>query len=288
MHRFRSVQLGRRPGGGESYRWRRSPDRPRVTPTTASTSAAQRGERAGGDRLAGPGHQVQRPGDVVQADQAGGGRLADGEQVAEVAPAVAGAHGAGAVARRAGSSSPPWRAALTCSRPAPVSAVPWRPRRVCITQSNWSTPSGDGLDERRRVADAHQVARAVGGQVRRWSRRAPAASRRASRRPTARRCRSRRSRARRCAGRSPPRSDSSVPPWTMPNSDWSSRRWAARARAGPRRGALDGELDDAGRARQRRAHVEHHLDVGAEQLLGGHRRLRREAVQSSRRRRCGT
>ena len=43
---------------------------------------------------------------------------------------------------------------------------------------------------------------------------------------------------------------------------------------GPRRGALDGEADHVGRARQRRAHVEHHLDVGAEQLLRRDGRLR--------------
>ena len=32
-------------------------------------------------------------------------------------------------------------AALTCTLPVLVSAVPCRPSRVCITQSNWSTPS---------------------------------------------------------------------------------------------------------------------------------------------------
>ena len=47
---------------------------------------------------------------------------------------------------------------------------------------------------------------------------------------------------------------------------------------GPGRGPVDGEPDDLLRARQRRADVEHHLDVGAEQLLCGDRRLGREAV----------
>src|SRR6478735_9146468 len=49
-------------------------------------------ERASGDRFAHPLHQVQRPGDVVQAEQPAGGRLAGLEQVAEVATAVAPAH----------------------------------------------------------------------------------------------------------------------------------------------------------------------------------------------------
>ena len=147
---------------------------------------------------------------------------------------------------------------------------------------------GDRLDHRRRVADAHQVARPIGGQVRRARQRAPAASRRASPRPTARRCRSRRSRARPCAGRSRPACASLVPPCTMPNSAWSVAVVGGPGPGGPRRGALDGERDDLGRARQRRAHVEHHLDVGAEQLLGRDRRLGREAVASSRRTCCGT
>ena len=155
-----------------------------------------------------------------------------GEQVAEVAAAVPGAHRRRRSARRSGSSSSPWRAALTCTLPADVSAVPWRPRRVCITQSNWSTPSADGLDERRRVADAHQVARPVGRQVGegRGERRQHLA--RGSPRPTARRCRSRRSRGRRCGRRSRPAAPRRVPPWTMPNSAWSV---APVGGAGPRR-----------------------------------------------------
>ena len=147
-----------------------------------------------------------------------------------------------------------------------------------MTQSNWSTPSADRFDQRRRVADAHQVPRPVGRQVgegggqRRQHLgpgladaepadavavevelgRSPAPTRRAARRP--------------------------MPPWTMPNSAWSSRRWAARAWLGPRRRALDRQPDHVWRRRQRRADVEHHLDVGAEQLLHADGALRREPV----------
>ncbi len=64
----------------------------------------------------------------------------------------------------------------------------------------------------------------------------------------------------------------------MPNSDCPSRRWAARARAAHCACPVGGQLDDVGRARQRRADVEHHLDVGPEQLLGRHRRLRGQPV----------
>ena len=55
----------------------------------------------------------------------------------------------------------------------------------------------------------------------------------------------------------------------MPNSDWPVAAVGGPGPRGPRRGALDGERDDLGRAGQRRADVEHHLDVGAEQLLRG-------------------
>ncbi len=42
---------------------------------------------------------------------------------------------------------------------------------------------------------------------------------------------------------------------------------------------LDGRTDDLGRTRQRRAHVEHHLDVGPEPLLHVDRDLGREPVR---------
>ena len=132
------------------------------------------------------------------------GRLADCEQVPEVAAAVAGAHRAAARRRRAGSSSSAWRAALTCSLAGAGQ------RRAVAAEAGLQDAvelvdaEGDRLDQRRRVADAHQVARAVGGQVgeRGGERRQHLGAR--SRRPTGRRCRSRRSRARRSRWRSRP------------------------------------------------------------------------------------
>ena len=74
------------------FRFRSGPDGPGtagILPTAVDGPAAplsrpdgqhlgpQRGERAGGDRRPHPRHQLQRPGDVVHADQPGGRRLAD-------------------------------------------------------------------------------------------------------------------------------------------------------------------------------------------------------------------
>ena len=47
----------------------------------------------------------------------------------------------------------------------------------------------------------------------------------------------------------------------------------------PGKRAFVGPADDLRRRGQRRTHVEHHLDVGAEQLLGVHRDLRCEPVR---------
>ena len=254
-------------------------DRP-VTPQTASTSARSAANVPASIAARIAAISCQRPGHVVQADA--------GATPSARRPGRGGGGSRGSAGRtprtgsrrRAARRSSACRAALTWSLPVDVSAVPWRPSRVCITQSNWSTPSADGLDQRRRVADAHQVAGPVGGQVRRAPRRAPAASRPGSRPPRARRCRSRRSRARRCGAALSARS--AVVDAALHDAE---QRLVRRGggRPGPAlahaAGALDGEPDDVGRARQRRADVEHHLDVGAEQLLRGDGRLGREAVR---------
>ncbi len=63
----------------------------------------------------------------------------------------------------------------------------------------------------------------------------------------------------------------------MPNRHWSSTPGVGRPGPGrPRRGALDRGSDDPGLGGQRRAHVQHHLDVGAEGLLDGDGGLGRE------------
>ena len=183
----------------------------------------------------------QRPGQVVQGDQPGRASARRRRTGGAGRPGCAGRTPGRGTSRSSGLVLGGVAGGLDvqpCRRS--VRAVPWRPRRVGSTQSNMVDAEGDRLDERRRVADAHQVAGPVGGQLGDRGGQRRAASRRGSRPPTARRCRSRRSRARRCARRSRRRRAASMPPWTMPNSAWSSRRWAARARAGPRRGALDG------------------------------------------------
>ena len=222
-------------------------------------------------------HERQRPGDVVEAEEAGRARARRRRR------GGGGTHASGAGRRRTGrwrrSARPRRRgaAALTRRRPPAVSAVPCRPSRVCITQSNWSTPAAIGEDQRRRVAHTHEVPRAVRRAGARRRRRARAASPRASRRPRARRCRSRRSRARRSAARSRP------PGGVDTALDDAEQRLALPAVGRPGAGRpggrpLGGHADRRRRARQRRAHVEHHLDVGAEELLDGHRRFRRQAV----------
>ena len=203
-----------------------------------------------------------------------GSRLADLEQVADVAAAVAGAHRRSRTSASSGSSLQACVAFLMCSLPArgqrrAVAADPGLHDAVELVDAE-----RDGLDQAGRIADAHQVARTVGRQVRPAPRRAPAASPLASPRPTepadAVAVEVELDRALRASARSA----SSMPPCTMPNSAWSSRCVGARARVRPRRGALDRQADHVGRRRQRRAHVEHHLDVGAEQLLRGDGRPR--------------
>ena len=119
--------------------WSGADDRLAMSSPHTQHVAPELGEALLRDRRPRGRHQLQRPGDVVEGQQARRRRFGDAEQVAQVATAVAGAHRARARAST-GTSSSPWRAALTWTLPDDVSAVPWRPRRVCSTQSNWSTP----------------------------------------------------------------------------------------------------------------------------------------------------
>ena len=131
----------------------------------------------------------------MQAEQAQAEHLLLVDEVADVRAREAPARGAGAVLVER-------RAVAGEARVAEVqSAVP-RERatraavRVGRTQSNMSTPRANTREDALRVADAHEVARPVGGQQRRRpgdGRTSP----RAPRRPRARRSRCRRSRARR-------------------------------------------------------------------------------------------
>ena len=222
-------------------------------------------------------HQGQRPGHVVQAEQTRGARLADGEEVAQVpagvAPAdVAGAGGVDGLVLVGVAGGLELEPAGAGERRA-VAAEAGLHHAVELVDAG-----GDGEDQRGRVADAHQVPGPVGGQVRR--RRGQGGEHLVARspRPTGRRCRTRRSRARPSAGRSRPAGPRRCRPGRC--------RTATGPRGGGRRGPAPAHAAVrstarrivVGRARQRRAHVEHHLDVGAESLLHVDRRLRGQAV----------
>ena len=76
----------------------------------------------------------------------------------------------------------------------------------------------------------------------------------------------------------------SVPPWTMPNWLRSVRSCATNALPrplGPQRRAVDRGTDDPVRRRQRRAHVQHHLDVAAQRHLDVDRALGAEVVAAA-------
>ena len=226
------------------------------------------------------GAQANVQATLCRLQQARRRRLTDREQVAQVAAAVPGAH------RRTRTPDRPARPRRRSGPPRSCSAPGAGQRRAVATEPGRQDAvelvdaEGDGLDERRRVADAHQVARAIGRQLGESPRRAPGSIS-----------------SRRLPHREPAdavavevqldgaprrwlaRSAASVPPWTMPNSDWSSRRCARPARDAHAPVRSTASSHDVGRARQRRADVEHHLDVGAEQLLRGDRRLRGQPVR---------
>ena len=89
----------------------------------------------------GPDPSDRHVGQVVDGEQAPGGRLPDRQQVAEVGPRPAGTGRAGGTRGRVGPSIVAWTALRRLSAPGVVRAEPWRASRVGATQSNWSTPS---------------------------------------------------------------------------------------------------------------------------------------------------
>ena len=215
-----------------------------------------------------PLHQLERPGHVVDRHQPRRRRLAHLQQVAQVAAAVAGADLAGAVGvERLVAAGV--RAALTWKRPVgrehrAVAAEPGRHARsrTCRRRARWPRrgrpgrrrPSGSGAG--RPAASARPRPSAGSISSRRLADRQPAdavaveadldgalaRSRRAAR------ARRRPARCRTATGR--------------------RRPWRGRGPARPTRCVRStAEPDTSGGARQRRAHVEHHLDVGAELLL---------------------
>ena len=142
-------------------------------------------------------------------------------------------------------------------------------------------PEGHRLDEPERVAHPHEVPGTVGREERAPWRPGRPAWPGGARPPRARRCRSRRTPVPPCAGRSPPAAPGRCHP--------------GRSRTGPApRDGRRGDRGDGGPARprprsgrrppaarrrlgrERGAHVEHHLDVGPEEPLGLHGRLRGE------------
>ena len=74
------------------------------------------------------------------------------------------------------------------------------------------------------------------------------------------------------------RSSGSSPPWTIPNSAWSVRVWAASDRSAQRWVRSHGVRDDRPRRAREHRLVERDRDVGPERLLDGDRVLRREPV----------
>ena len=161
--------------------------------------------------------------------------------------------------------------------------VPWRPSRVASTQSNMSTPRAIALDEAERVAHAHEVAGLVGGQRAGdgLERRQHLVARLAHREPAdAVAVEADLDRARRALG--PQRQvdaalhDAELGLAALRRVAPASRpaRKAGRARrahAAVRSTAVRTTSLGGG---QGRAHVEHHLDVGAELALDLDRRLR--------------
>ena len=149
-----------------------------------------------------------------------------------------------------------------------------------ITQSNMSMPAPIARQMSRGRADAHQVARPVGGhvggdlgdhRVHHLGRLADAeAAERVARRTAARaappRCARRRS--------------TCTPPCTIPNRSWPGAGGVASAAARPARWCAPSPSTITSRgASRRRALVERHGDVAAEQRLDLHRPLGRQTLR---------
>ena len=158
--------------------------------------------------------------------------------------------------------------------------MPCQARCVGSTQSNMSTPRQHRVQQIGRRADAHQVARAVGGQQLGREVRDVLALRRACRRRPARRSRSRRTDARVRKAADSRRSAGTTPPCTIANSACAGLVRAARLRSAQRcvrsiaarvARLVGGRVD---------ALVEHHHDVGADRGLHLDRALGREQVHA--------
>ena len=113
-----------------------------------------------------PRHRVKVEAQVVDRVEDGRRRSRRTRRGGEDTPANACGRCSRRTPGRAGPSSSAYRAFLMVSRPSLVKSWPLRALRVGITQSNRSMPRDDGLDDVERRADAHQVARPVGGQQR--------------------------------------------------------------------------------------------------------------------------
>ena len=176
----------------------------------------------------------------MNGEQSQAESLVLGDQMADVGAREAAAGRAVAVAS-SGRASRAKRAFFRFSARSQVSAEPVRPSRVGSTQSNMSMPARDHREDALGVADAHEVARPLGGQQRRRPGRstsniAPALLADAR----GRRARSRRSRASVISSIERRRSSRSTPPCAMPKQQLAgARRGAATLARRPARRALD-------------------------------------------------
>ncbi len=201
--------------------------------------------------------------------------LADLEQMAQIAARVALRRSAARSRRRSARLGVACCALRIWKRPVDVSAVPWRASRVGRTQSNMSTPAGDR--SRRCRSGRRRPSGSAGGRraARRAWRRAPRSiSGRglADRQPAdavaveVERDGAPRGFAAQIADRRRPARCRTAPD--------PRARCGARARSAHIAVRSTASGSTSARRRQRRAHVEHHLDVGADRRLRARPRSR--------------